>query len=85
MANDFMQGNVEKLVLDVLADYEAVVIEGQGTIFHPGFSGLPVILMHVAAPQHLILCHRLGQETFGGPFQQRLPTVERSRPGLHVL
>lgn len=83
--NDFMQGNVERLVLDTLADFDVIVIEGQGTIFHPGFSGLPVILMHVAAPQHLILCHRLNQETFGGPFTQRLPTVERAVEAHNLL
>lgn len=58
--NDFIQGLIERLVLDALADADVIVIEGQGSIFHPGFSGLPVALMHVVAPQWLVLCHRLG-------------------------
>ncbi len=82
--NDFIQGHIERLVLEALAHADVIVIEGQGSIFHPGFSGLPVALMHVGAPQRLVLCHRLGQDTFGD-FPLPMPDLERAVEAHHQL
>ena len=55
---DYACGAVEKMVLEA-ADAELAIIEGQGSLLHPGSSStLPLI--RGACPTHLILCHRAG-------------------------
>ena len=55
---DFAAGAIEREVLDASAA-ELVVIEGQGSLVHPGSSStLP--LLRGAQPTHLVLCHRAG-------------------------
>ncbi len=55
---DYACGAVEQMVLGA-ADADLQVIEGQGSILHPGStSTLP--LLRGSCPTHLVLCHRLG-------------------------
>ncbi|HEY0868427.1 MAG TPA: DUF1611 domain-containing protein [Fimbriimonas sp.] len=56
---DFAAGAIEAEVMRA-AGAELVLIEGQGSIVHPGSSAtLPLI--RGAMPTHLVLCHRAGQ------------------------
>jgi uncharacterized NAD-dependent epimerase/dehydratase family protein len=54
--SDFVSGAVEKLVLDN-AHHEMVVVEGQGTLQHPSYSGVTLSLIHGCAPQAMVLVH----------------------------
>ncbi|MCH7904196.1 MAG: DUF1611 domain-containing protein [Armatimonadetes bacterium] len=55
---DFAAGAMERAVLDASTS-ELVIIEGQGSLVHPGSSStLP--LLRGAQPTHLVLCHRAG-------------------------
>ncbi|MCK5806116.1 MAG: DUF1611 domain-containing protein, partial [Lentisphaeria bacterium] len=58
---DYAAGAVEKFVLE-RGDADLVVVEGQGSILHPG-STATLPLLRGTCPTHLILCHRAGQET----------------------
>ena len=56
---DFAAGAVEKTVLELAADSELVIIEGQGSLLHPG-STATLPLIRGSQPTGLVLVHRAG-------------------------
>jgi uncharacterized NAD-dependent epimerase/dehydratase family protein len=56
---DFAAGAVEKTVLDLSKDRDLVIIEGQGSLLHPG-STATLPLIRGSQPTGLVLVHRAG-------------------------
>lgn len=71
---DFLNGAVEKLVL-AHQDHQILLVEGQGSLFHPSYSAVTAGLLHGCLPHAMILCYEVGRETIHGHDHVPLPPL----------
>jgi uncharacterized NAD-dependent epimerase/dehydratase family protein len=65
VVSDFVAGAAERLVLEGAKDADIVLVEGQGSINHPGYSAVTLGLLHGSCPDAMILCHQSTREYLG--------------------
>ena len=53
---DFIAGAAERLTLEAAQDNDIVLVEGQGSIIHPSYSGVTYGLVHGSLPHAMIMC-----------------------------
>ena len=75
---DFMSGAVEWLTPDNDPEHWDL-IEGQGSLFHPSFSGVTLALIHGGQPDALILCHEPTRTHLRGLPDHGLASLEALR------
>jgi len=60
---DFIAGAAERLVLEAAEGADIVLVEGQGSVIHPGYSGVTMGLLHGSLPHALVLCTQPSRTT----------------------
>ncbi len=70
---DFIAGAAEKMVCEAAERADWVIVEGQGSLTHPGFSGVTLGLLHGAGPDLMVLCHHAMRSTMKGYDDTGLP------------
>ena len=53
---DFIAGAAERLTLHAAKDADIVLVEGQGSIIHPSYSGVTYGLLHGSLPHAMVMC-----------------------------
>lgn len=75
VVSDFLSGAAEVLSPDASPDHWDV-IEGQGSLYHPGFAGVTLGLLHGSQPDVFVVCHDPTRGTVMGLPGMALPSLE---------
>jgi uncharacterized NAD-dependent epimerase/dehydratase family protein len=70
---DFIAGAAEQIVCDAAETADYVIVEGQGSLTHPGFSGVTLGLLHGTGADLMVLCHDQLRQVMKGYEQEGLP------------
>ncbi len=71
---DFLSGAVE-LISPNNEDDHWDVIEGQGSLFHPGYAGVSLGLLHGSQPDAIVVCHEANRPNIFGWPEFTVPSI----------
>jgi uncharacterized NAD-dependent epimerase/dehydratase family protein len=80
---DFISGAAELISPENDPDHWDV-IEGQGSLFHPGYSGVSLGLLHGSQPDAFVVCHDATRTTVSGWDHYALPSISECIE-MHVI
>lgn len=71
---DFVSGAAEKMILQH-QHHDVLVVEGQGSLVHPSYSGVTLSLLHGCCPHGLIYVYEIGRTTVTGVEHVEIPPM----------
>jgi uncharacterized NAD-dependent epimerase/dehydratase family protein len=71
---DFMARVAEDMTMAALRKAGLAIVEGQGSINHPGYSGVALAIIHGCCPDAMILCHDSSRQEIQG-FEIAIPSL----------
>ena len=71
---DFVSGAIERHIL-AHQNHDFLLIEGQGSLVHPSYSGVTLSLLHGCSPHGLILCYEVGRDRVTGIPEMTVPPL----------
>jgi uncharacterized NAD-dependent epimerase/dehydratase family protein len=77
VVSDFEAGAAEMLSPDAAPDHWDV-IEGQGSLLHPGYAAVSLGLLHGSQPDIIVACHEFGRTEMIGTAGYDVPPVEEA-------
>jgi uncharacterized NAD-dependent epimerase/dehydratase family protein len=76
VVSDFISGATERLIVEGHErGGELLLVEGQGSLVHPAYSGVTLGLVHGSAPHAFVLCHLAGQTEVEGYPGHPIPSL----------
>ena len=72
---DFIAGAAERLVLEAAPGADVVLVEGQGSLLHPSYSGVTLGLMHGSLPHAMVLCTQPSRTAINRHERVRIPPL----------
>jgi len=70
VVSDFVSGAAERITLEAAEGADVVLVEGQGSLFHPGYSAVTLGLLHGSMPHAMILCWMPGRkQVYAGGYE----------------
>ncbi len=73
---DFIGGAAERLTLQGAEQGDIVLVEGQGSIIHPSYSGVTYGLLHGSLPHAMVLCHQPTRKTIHRNDWMKIPPLK---------
>ncbi len=80
---DFISGAAELVSPDNNDDHWDI-IEGQGSLFHPAYSGVSLGLLHGSQPDAFVVCHDATRNVISGWEHYSLPSIQECID-MHIL
>ena len=72
---DFIAGAAERLTLEAAENADVVLVEGQGSIVHPSYSGVTLGLLHGSMPHAQIMCGQPSRTHVHGVSWMKIPSL----------